>query len=86
MTSGEKAFLECKVCQNAKNAIGPMLNGRFCRKAGAVEGYSNSEANKDSGINWDEATFHECIKDPKPKVPGMNMIYPGLRTTSASTI
>jgi len=34
---------------------------------------------KDSGITWDEATFREYIKDPKAKVPGTKMIYPGLK-------
>jgi cytochrome c len=80
--AGEKVFLVCKVCHqvgdNAKNAVGPVLNGLFGRKAGSVAGYSYSNANKNSGITWDEATFSEYIKDPKAKVPGTKMAFAGL--------
>ena len=50
-----------------------------CRKAGAVEGYSSSGGQQGPGITWDEATFREYIKDPKAKVPGTKMIFPGLK-------
>jgi cytochrome c len=81
--AGEKVFLVCKVCHqvgdNAKNAVGPVLNGLFGRKAGSVEGYSYSAANKNSGITWDETTFTEYIKDPKAKVPGTKMAFAGIK-------
>ena len=81
--AGEKVFLVCKVCHqigdSAKNAVGPVLNGLFGRKAGMVAGYSYSNANKNSGITWDEATFSEYIKDPKAKVPGTKMAFAGLK-------
>jgi cytochrome c len=48
--AGEKVFLVCRasdqVGDNAKNAVGPVLNGLFGRKAGSAEGYSYSDANK----------------------------------------
>jgi cytochrome c len=81
--SGEKIFVQCRAChqigENAKNAVGPVLNGLFGRKAGMIEGYSYSPANKNSGITWDEATFREYIKDPKAKIPGTKMTFPGLK-------
>jgi cytochrome c len=81
--AGEKVFGVCKLChqigENAKNAVGPVLNGVIGRKAGSVPGYSYSDANKNSGITWDEATFREYIKDPKAKVPGTKMAYAGLK-------
>ncbi len=81
--AGEKAFLVCKACHqvgdNAKNAVGPVLNGLFGRKAGSVEGYSYSDANKNSGIAWSEATFTEYIKDPKAKIPGTKMAFAGVK-------
>ena len=81
--SGEKIFVQCKAChqigENAKNAVGPVLNGLFGRKAGMIEGYSYSPANKNSGITWDEATFREYIRDPKAKIPGTKMTFPGLK-------
>ena len=81
--AGEKVFAQCRACHqvgdSAKNAVGPVLNGLFGRKAGSVEGYSYSAANKNSGITWDEAVFSEYIKDPKAKIPGTKMIYAGLK-------
>jgi cytochrome c len=38
------------------------------------------ELAENSGIAWDEATFREYIKDPKAKVPGTKMIFPGPQT------
>jgi cytochrome c len=81
--AGERVFAQCRAChqigETAKNAVGPVLNGLFGRKAGTFPGYSYSEANKNSGITWDEPTFTDYIKDPKAKVPGTKMIYAGLK-------
>src|SRR5215204_2080089 len=81
--AGEKVFAQCRAChqvgENAKNAVGPVLNGLFGRHSGSVEGYSYSPANKNSGLTWDEATFREYIKDPRAKVPGTKMVYAGLK-------
>jgi cytochrome c len=80
---GAKVFAQCRAChqigENAKNGVGPELNGVIGRKAGSVEGYSYSAANKNSGLTWDEATFSEYIKNPKAKVPGTKMVYAGLK-------
>ena len=79
---GEKVFLKCKAChqigEGAKNAVGPVLNGVVGRKAGTAPDYSYSDANKNSGITWDEATLKEYLKNPRAKVPGTKMIFPGL--------
>jgi len=80
--AGEKVFAKCKIChqvgEGAKNLVGPALNGVVGRKAGEVEGYSYSPANKNSGIVWDEAALKEYLKNPKAKVPGSKMIFAGL--------
>ncbi|MCZ8100163.1 MAG: cytochrome c family protein [Burkholderiales bacterium] len=80
--AGEKVFLKCRAChqtgETAKNAVGPVLNGLIGRKSGTVEGYNYSDANKNSGLTWDEATFKEYIKNPKAKIPGTKMIFVGL--------
>ncbi|MGB5086709.1 cytochrome c family protein [Methylocystis sp. FS] len=80
--AGEKTFAKCKAChqvgETAKNAVAPHLNGIDGRKAGSVEGYNYSEADKNSGIVWDEASFKEFIKNPKAKIPGTKMIFQGL--------
>ena len=80
---GEKVFATCKAChqigEGAKNAIGPELNGVVGRKAGSVAGYNYSDANKNSGITWDESNLAEYLKDPKVKVPGTKMIFAGIK-------
>jgi cytochrome c len=79
---GEKVFIKCKACHQigeaAKNAVGPVLNGIIGRKAGTYPDYSYSDANKNSGFTWDEATLTEYLKNPRVKVPGTKMIFPGL--------
>jgi cytochrome c len=79
---GEKVFLKCKAChqigEGAKIAVGPVLNGVVGRKAGTYPDYAYSDANKNSGIIWDEATLKEYLKSPRAKVPGTKMIFPGL--------
>ena len=80
---GENSFKKCLVCHaigpGAKNKIGPELNGLDGRKAGTVPDYNYSDANKNSGIVWDEATFKEYIKDPRAKIPGTKMTFPGIK-------
>jgi cytochrome c len=83
VAAGKSAFNKCMAChaigEGAKNKVGPELNGLNGRKAGTVAGYSYSEANKNSGLTWDEATFKEYIKDPKAKVPGTKMAFAGIK-------
>lgn len=81
--AGKTVFNQCRAChqvgETAKNAVGPVLNGIIGRKAGSVEGYAYSEANKTSGKVWDEAFFTTYIKDPKGVMPGNKMAYVGLK-------
>lgn len=81
--AGEKVFVKCRAChqigENARNAVGPNLNGLIGRHSGSVEGYSYSDANKSSGLTWDEATFRDYIKNPRAKVPGTKMIFVGIQ-------
>ena len=80
---GEKVFNRCLPCHSigddAQNKIGPELNGLDGRHSGTVENFSYSDANKNSGIVWDEANFKEYIKDPRAKVPGTKMIFAGIK-------
>jgi cytochrome c len=79
---GEKAFKKCLICHSigpdAQNKVGPELNGLDGRPAGTAPNYSYSDANKNSGITWNEANFKEYIKDPKAKIPGTKMIFAGI--------
>ena len=65
--------------EHAKDRVGPELNGLDGRHSGTAAGYSYSNANKNSGIVWSEATFKEYIKDPKAKIPGTKMVFPGIK-------
>lgn len=81
--AGETVFAQCRAChqvgEKAKNTVGPILNGLFGRKSGTIEGYNYSEANKNSGIVWDEKVFAEYIENPRAKIPGTKMAYAGLK-------
>jgi cytochrome c len=83
VAAGEQSFKKCLPCHSigdgAKNKVGPELNGIDGRHSGTAAGYNYSDANKNSGITWDEATFKDYIKDPRAKVPGTKMIFPGIK-------
>jgi cytochrome c len=81
--AGERVFTACRAChqvgERARNTVGPMLNGLFGRKAGTIEGYNYTDANKNSGITWGKDVFLEYIKDPRAKIPGTKMIFAGIK-------
>ncbi len=80
---GKTAFNVCLACHaigpGAQNKIGPELNGINGQKAGTVPNFAYSDANKNSGIVWNEETFEDYIKNPAAKVPGTKMIFPGIK-------
>jgi cytochrome c len=81
--AGEKQFAICRACHQigptAKNGVGPELNGVVGRKAGSVENYNYSPANKNSGLTWDEPTLIKYLQDPQGVVKGTKMIFPGIK-------
>jgi cytochrome c len=81
--AGERSFRKCTPCHSigadAQNKLGPILNGLDGRKSGTIEGYNYTEANKNSGIVWDDKTFSEYIIDPRAKIPSTKMIFPGIK-------
>lgn len=83
VAAGKTSFNKCLAChaigEGAKNKVGPALNGLDGRKSGSVEGYSYSDANKNSGITWGKDVFLEYIKDPKAKIPGTKMVFAGIK-------
>jgi cytochrome c len=83
VAAGKSSFNKCLAChaigEGAKNKVGPELNGIDGRKSGTAPDYSYSDANKNSGITWNEAQFKEYIKDPKAKIPGTKMAFAGIK-------
>jgi cytochrome c len=89
LAAGEQSFKKCLPChavgEGAKNKVGPLLNGLEGRKSGTIEGFSYSDANKNSGITWSKDVFLEYIKDPRAKIPGTKMIFPGIKNETEAT-
>jgi cytochrome c len=83
LAAGATSFKKCAPCHDvgptAKNKVGPVLNGLDGRKSGSVAGYVYSDANKGSGITWNDASFLEYIKDPKAKIPNTKMTFAGIK-------
>jgi cytochrome c len=80
---GQMVFNMCLPCHSigpgAQNKVGPELNGLDGRHSGSVPNFSYSDANKNSGIVWNEETFKKYIQNPQGVVPGTKMIFPGVK-------
>jgi cytochrome c len=89
LAAGEQSFKKCLPChsvgEDAKNKVGPLLNGLEGRKSGTIEGYNYTEANKNSGITWDEAQFRDYIQDPRAKIKGTKMVFAGIKSENEIT-
>lgn len=83
LAAGATSYKKCAACHDvgptAKNKVGPVLNGLDGRKSGTIAGYNYSDANKNSGITWNEEVFLEYIKDPKAKIPNTKMVFAGIK-------
>ena len=86
---GKKVFNKCKACHavgpDAKNKLGPVLNGVIGRKIASYEGFNYSDALKAKGAElgeWDESKLAEFLKKPSDYVPGNKMAFGGLRKDS----
>lgn len=80
---GEIVFHFCLPCHSigpgAETKVGPELNGLDGRHSGSVPNFDYSDANKKSGIVWNEANFKKYIDDPQAMVPGTKMLFPGIK-------
>jgi cytochrome c len=82
-TAGEAVFKHnCTACHSplpGKNIVGPSLFGIIGREAGTAPNFKYSNANKTSGITWDEAKLDPYLTNPRAVVPGTIMTFPGLK-------
>ena len=83
LAAGEQSFRKCLPChsvgEDARNKVGPVLNGLEGRKSGTIPEYSYSEANKKADITWGEASFKDYIQNPMAKMPGTKMAFAGIK-------
>ena len=89
LAAGEQSFKKCLPChavgEDARNKVGPLLNGLEGRRSGTIEGFSYTEANKNAAITWNEESFKDYIKDPRAKIPGTKMIFAGIKNEKEQT-
>jgi cytochrome c len=88
--NGEQVFRQCRACHQigdgARNLVGPQLNGVIGRRAGTIDGFNYSQANKDAGAKglvWTEDVLLKYLQNPQSFMPGTKMAYAGLRDEEA---
>ncbi|WP_144096439.1 c-type cytochrome [Croceicoccus sediminis] len=77
------SFNRCAVChtweKGGENKLGPNLWGTYGKQAGFHAGFKYSDAMKDSGVTWDDATLNQWLENPRKFIPGNRMSFPGLK-------
>ena len=84
--AGEKVFRKCMAChavgEDAKNKVGPRLNGVVDAPWGHVDDYKFSPAlleGKEAGKTWDAETLSAYLEAPKKVIPKGKMAFAGLK-------
>ena len=78
--SGEQLYdIACQACHSLESApdhrVGPPLGNLLDRRAAAVEGYSYSEALRESEWTWTLPTLLAWLSDPDTAIPNNAMNY-----------
>lgn len=83
---GEKVFRRCKACHavgdDAKNKVGPVLNGIMGAAVGQNPDFrysSGMQAAAENGVVWDDETLGAFLKRPRNVIDGTSMSFGGLR-------
>jgi cytochrome c len=82
--AGAKTFKVCSACHiatEAKNKVGPTLQGVVGRPIASIADFKYSKAMTDFGQGkvWDEAQLTEYLKAPRTLVKGTKMAFAGLK-------
>jgi len=84
--NGADVYKKCRACHDigpdAKNKVGPLLNGIVGRQAGTIEDYNYSDANKAAGTKglvWTEEVLFKYLEAPLTFMPGTKMAFVGLK-------
>ena len=82
---GERVFRRCVAChavgEDAKNKVGPVLNGIVDEEIASIEGFRYSDAflaKKEEGFVWTDEALDEYLRKPAELIPGTKMAFPGL--------
>ena len=73
---------QLKTFYDAKNKIGPQLNGIIDAEIASVEGFKYSKAfleKKTEGLVWNEEALEAYLTKPKDFIAGTKMTFAGLR-------
>lgn len=80
--AGQKVFARCGICHavgpDAKNKIGPELNGIVGRKSAVAPGFTYSAAMTNAKLTWTKPTLDTYLTAPMKMVPGTKMLFAGL--------
>lgn len=83
--AGAAVYRKCKSCHqigpDAKDRIGPQLNGIFGRQAAAIEGFKYSKSMERAGVDglvWNLETLDAYIENPRALVSKTRMSFKGL--------
>ncbi|MFZ5964458.1 c-type cytochrome [Thalassococcus sp. BH17M4-6] len=84
--AGEKVFRKCMAChavgEDAKNKVGPVLNGIVDRDIASVEDFSYSDAlmeKGEAGEVWTVENLAAFLEKPRDWAKGTKMSFAGLR-------
>ena len=82
--NAEELFRPCTGCHTVEaggpHLVGPNLHGMFGRKFGLSEGFTYSDALRETELTMTEETLNQWLIDSAQVVPGSRMLFPGLRT------
>lgn len=91
VAAGEKVFKKCKACHQvgdeAKNKVGPVLNGVVGRQAGTGDGFKYSKVvieAGEGGLIWTDAELTAYLESPKKYLKGNKMAFVGLKKAEDS--
>lgn len=84
--AGEKVFRKCMACHmtgpDAKNRVGPVLNGVVGRPWGAIGDFKYSDNLVElaaDGRTWNTTFLTDYLRNPKDVIPKGRMAFAGLR-------
>ncbi|EBA05673.1 c-type cytochrome [Sagittula stellata] len=83
---GERVFRKCQAChavgEDAKNKVGPVLNGVVGRPVASVEDFAYSDTLKEMGAEgktWTPEDLAAFLEKPRDYAKGTKMAFAGLR-------